>query len=158
MGQRVKRNFSLCFMNPLYQAPWNARSLNSFRLSPHISAFLPTPFPKVTNSPVDDHLLHPNCLRAAPWPSGWSSARSISAAPVRRFGSWMHTYATHQPFRGGIPHTKQRKTGTDVSSGQIILTKKKILMVCSLRIWTQILLNLRPCHTLASRVPARQRG
>ena len=29
-----------------------------------------------------------------------------------------------KPHCGSIPHTKQRKTGTDVSSGTIFLTKK----------------------------------
>ena len=38
------------------------------------------------------------------------------------FGSQVQTYSTHQPCCGGIPHTKQRKTGTDVSSGPLFLT------------------------------------
>ena len=37
----------------------------------------------------------------------------------------MQTYSTHQPCCGVIPRTKYRKTGTDVSSGLIFITKKK---------------------------------
>ena len=39
------------------------------------------------------------------------------AAQVQEFGSPVHTYTVHQLCCGGDPHTKQRKTGMDVSSG-----------------------------------------
>ena len=35
------------------------------------------------------------------------------------------TYSPHQPCCAGIPRTKWRKTGTDVSSGLILLKQKK---------------------------------
>ena len=37
--------------------------------------------------------------------------------PVCTFGSQARTYSTHQPCCGGIPHTKWRKIGADISSG-----------------------------------------
>ena len=33
---------------------------------------------------------------------------------VCRFGDQVWNYSTHQPCRGGIPHAKWRKIGTDV--------------------------------------------
>ena len=43
------------------------------------------------------------------------------------FGSWVQTSTTwQQPCCGDGPHTKQRKIGTDVSSGWIFLTKNKV--------------------------------
>ena len=61
------------------------------------------------------------------WPGGIvvKFVCSTSAAQVHRLGSQVWTYTTHQPCCGGIPHTKQRKTGTDVSSEQIFLREKK---------------------------------
>ena len=35
------------------------------------------------------------------------------------------TYSSRRPCYGSNPHTKQRRTGTDVSSGTIFLTKTK---------------------------------
>ena len=50
---------------------------------------------------------------------------------VQRFKSQIRTYSTHQPCFGGIPHTKWRKAGTDVSSGLIFL--KQIFLHCFLK-------------------------
>ena len=42
-----------------------------------------------------------------------------------RFRSWLQTYSTEQPHCGNVPHTKkQRKIGTDLSSGLIFLKRK----------------------------------
>ena len=50
---------------------------------------------------------------------------STSVAQVHRLGSWVQTYTPLiKPCCGGIPHTKQRKISTDVSSGPIFLTKQ----------------------------------
>ena len=54
------------------------------------------------------------------------SVCSTSVAQVLRFGSQAETYSTHQPCCGGVPHTKWRKIGTDVSSGPIFLNNSKI--------------------------------
>ena len=54
-----------------------------------------------------------------------SLARSTLVAWVHAFGSRVWTYTTRQPHCGGDPHIKWRKTGTDVSSGLIFLSKKK---------------------------------
>lgn len=86
---KVERNSLLFFWLPL-QAPWNPHPLNSFRVSPHPSAFLPPPFPKITNSTVNNHL------------SSIKSQLSVL---------WIDEHK---------------------------------------------LVNLRPCHTLTSRVPARK--
>ena len=58
---------------------------------------------------------------------GWASgvevkfAHSASQRPgVRQFGSRVRTYAV-----AGVPHIKQKKMGTDVSSGPIFLSKKR---------------------------------
>ena len=60
-----------------------------------------------------------------------SSVCSISAAWVHGSRSQMQTYTTHQPCCGGVPHTKQRRIGTDVSSGRTLLSKIKCRMVGS---------------------------
>ena len=44
---------------------------------------------------------------------------------ICRFGSQAQTYTTRQPRCGSNPHIKQRKIGTNVSSGPIFLIKKK---------------------------------
>ena len=45
---------------------------------------------------------------------------------VQGFGSWEQTYTLLiKPCCDGIPHTKWRKIGTDVSSGPNFFTKKK---------------------------------
>ena len=44
---------------------------------------------------------------------------------VFRFRCRAWTYFTHQPCCGGIPHTKQRKAGMNVSSGLAFLKQKK---------------------------------
>lgn len=49
-----------------------------------------------------------------------SSRAPLRQPRVRGFGSWARTYA---PLI--IPHTKQRKTGTDRSSGTIFLKQKE---------------------------------
>ena len=47
------------------------------------------------------------------------------AAWVYGFRSWVQTYSTCQPCCGGILCTKQKKMGTDVSSGLIFLELKR---------------------------------
>ena len=45
---------------------------------------------------------------------------------VHRFGSWVwtwHRLASHAVV--GVPHIKERKMGTDVSSGPVFLSKKR---------------------------------
>ena len=62
-------------------------------------------------------------------PSGAADRFSHSASRrpgVHRFGSWVqtcHCFARHAVV--GVPHIKQRKTGTDVSSGPSFLSKKR---------------------------------
>ena len=71
------------------------------------------------------------------WPSGTvvKFAHSTSAAGVHRFGSRVQTWhCLSSNAVVGIPHTKQRKMGTDVSSGPIFLSKKRrIGSSCQLR-------------------------
>ena len=56
----------------------------------------------------------------------WSSAHFTSVAQVCGFRSQVQAYTTHWPCCGSIPHTKkQRKIGTDVSSGLVFLKLKK---------------------------------
>ena len=50
---------------------------------------------------------------------------STLAAQVHGIRSWPQTYSTHQPRCGGIAHTKQRKTSTDVSSGTLFLKQEE---------------------------------
>ena len=69
------------------------------------------------------------CIKGQPGGTVVESAHSASAA----WGSqvWipgMDLHTTHQAQCGGIPFTKQKKSGTDVSSGTIFLTKKKRLV------------------------------
>ena len=53
------------------------------------------------------------------------SALAAQGSRVRIPGMDLHM--VHKPCCGGITHTKQRKTVTDVSSGRIFLpTKKKL--------------------------------
>ena len=59
-------------------------------------------------------------MGAPPWQSGKSSVHSALQGHVA--GA---TYSTHQPYCGGIPHTKQRSIGMDVTSGLIFLKQKK---------------------------------
>ena len=49
---------------------------------------------------------------------------SALVAWVHRFRTQAWTCSTHQPYRGGIPHKKYRKTGTAVSS-RLIFHKQK---------------------------------
>ena len=59
-------------------------------------------------------------LAVAQWLS-WHA--QLQQPGVHRFGSWAWTYAPLiKPCSGGVPHTKQRKMGTDFSSGTIFLT------------------------------------
>ena len=60
------------------------------------------------------------------WPCGLvvNFTHTASAAQVHRFRSRTWTYATYQPCCGSNPHTKQRKTGADVSSGRVFFSKK----------------------------------
>ena len=44
---------------------------------------------------------------------------------VCRFRSWVQTYSTHQPFRGGTTNTKWRKSDTDISSRLIVFKQKE---------------------------------
>ena len=44
---------------------------------------------------------------------------------VHRSGSRVPAYSTHQPCSGGIPHTKWRNIGTDISSRLIFLKQKR---------------------------------
>ena len=51
---------------------------------------------------------------------------SVLVPGVRRFGSTAQTYTLLvMSCCGGIPHTKCREIGTDVSSGPVFLTKNK---------------------------------
>ena len=58
----------------------------------------------------------------------WLSLHAPHQWPrVCGFRSRAHTYTLLiKPCSHDVPHTKQRKTGTDVSSGPIFLTKKKL--------------------------------
>ena len=57
----------------------------------------------------------------------WLSSCALLWWPrVRGFKSQVWTYTLLiKPCFGGVPHTKWRKIGTDVSSGTVFLTKKK---------------------------------
>ena len=57
----------------------------------------------------------------------WLSSHALLQQPgVNWFGSWAQTYTPLiKPCCGGVPHTKQRKAGTDVGSGPLFLTKTK---------------------------------
>ena len=50
------------------------------------------------------------------------SALAAQGLWVQILGEDLHT--THKPCCGGIPHTKQRRTGTDVSSGTVFLKEE----------------------------------
>ena len=51
---------------------------------------------------------------------------SASAAQVHWVGSRVRTHAPLVNHAvAGVPHTKQRKMGTDVSSGPVFLSKKE---------------------------------
>ena len=55
-----------------------------------------------------------------------SHAHSASAAGVHRFGSQVQTgHHLGSHAEAGVPHTKERKMGMDVSSGPIFLSKKR---------------------------------
>ena len=69
----------------------------------------------------DMQILKNSQIGAGPGPRGWSSPPAAPVAPVCGFGS----LSTHQPHCGGIPHTKWRRTGTDVSSGPICFKQKR---------------------------------
>ena len=59
------------------------------------------------------------------WCSGWLCA-PFSWPGVHGFRSQSWTYTSSiRPCRGGMPYTKGRKIGTDVSSVTIFFTKKK---------------------------------
>ena len=72
----------------------------------------------------------------------WLGSRTPFWLPgVHEFRSWVQTYTVLiKPCCGGIPYTKQRKVGIDVSSGPIFLTHKKDII--------QIMTSLSHFHVL----------
>ena len=73
---------------------------------------------------LTDFLYESVFLGVALWPTGQSSVHSLWQPRVPSFRSRVQTHSTHQPPCGGIPYTKWRKIGTDVSSGLIFLKQR----------------------------------